>query len=144
MLVFYQFRGGGVYPDQYIFVFFLNKTFRGGGTPLLVKDQYISDIYFRLSLESSKKAFLSPPFFSGSLCLIWRLSFPLYPTTPPPPVWRNNWTAPKRETPGKIFFLDTQQNKNCSWVTGPTWERTMDARFHHNFVFWVFSSSKNV
>ena len=61
-------------------------------------------------------------------------------------IYQNNTSHIKQrpqETSYFSIFLGTHQNKNCSKVLSPTWDRTMDARFPHNFVLWALSNAHN-
>ena len=52
----------------------------------------------------------------------------------------------KIEAPRNIMFFNFfghPAKQKLFYSTVPTWDRTMDARFPHNFVFWALSTSQN-
>ena len=52
----------------------------------------------------------------------------------------------KKEAPRRTIvfnFIGHQDRQKLFSSTVPTWDRTMDARFPHNFVFWALSNAHN-
>ena len=61
-------------------------------------------------------------------------------------IHQNNTSAIKKEAQRRTIvfnFIGHQNRQKLFSSTVPTWDRTMDARFPHNFVFWALSNAHN-